>query len=63
MINQLNKKTKTMELSLRNLAEPSPEVKDHAKEQPERVKELIALHEAWEKEVGAKAMVVCTRHM
>ncbi|MCU0785713.1 MAG: sulfatase-like hydrolase/transferase [Verrucomicrobia bacterium] len=54
LIHQLNKKTKTMELSLRNLADSKPEEKDHAKEQPEVVKELTALHEAWEKEVEAK---------
>ena len=54
LINQLNKNTKTMELSLHNLAEAQPEVKDHAKERPEIVKELTALHDAWEQEVGAK---------
>jgi arylsulfatase A-like enzyme len=54
LICQLDKKTKTPSLSLHNLAEPKPEVKDHAKEQPEIVQELTALHEAWEKDVEAK---------
>jgi arylsulfatase A-like enzyme len=54
LIKQLNKKTKAMELTLHHLDEPRPEVKDHAKERPEIVKELSALHEAWDKEVGTK---------
>jgi arylsulfatase A-like enzyme len=51
LISNFNAKTKSPTLSLHNLAEPNPEVKDYAKEQPEIVKELAALHEAWEKEV------------
>jgi hypothetical protein len=38
-----------------NLAEPQPEVKDHASEHPEIVRELTALHEAWANEVELKS--------
>jgi arylsulfatase A-like enzyme len=44
-----NAKTNSPRLSLHHLAEPSPEVKDHAQEQPQLVRELTALHEAWER--------------
>jgi arylsulfatase A len=54
LIHQLNKKTKSMELTLHNLAELNPEVKDHTNEQPEIVKELTALHKAWEKDLKSK---------
>ena len=54
LINQLDKKTRTMHLSLHNLAEPMPEVKDHAKKQQEILKKLIALHEGWEKDLESK---------
>ncbi len=54
LISTLDAKTNTPSLSLHNLAEPNPEVKDHAKEQPEIVKELTALHEAWQKELALK---------
>jgi len=54
LINKFDSKTKTTALSLHNLAEPKPEVKDHAKEQPEIVRELTALHEAWERELESK---------
>ena len=43
-----NGKTQAAKLSLHRLTEPSPEVKDHAEEQPQLVRELTALHEAWE---------------
>ena len=46
--------TGTMRLSLHNLAEPKPEVKDHVTKQPEIVRELTALHEAWEKGLDSK---------
>ena len=36
---------------LHHLAEAAPEVKDHAADQPDLVRELTALHEAWEKDV------------
>ena len=48
------KKTGAVNYSLHNLAEGRPEVKDHAKEHPEIVKELVALHEAWEQDVSPK---------
>ena len=54
LINQLNKKSNMMDLSLHNLAEPKPEVKDHAEEHPEIVKELTALHEEWENDLAPK---------
>ena len=41
-------------LSLRYLAEPKPEVKNHAQEKPEIVARLKALHETWAKEVMPK---------
>ncbi|MBT8043806.1 MAG: sulfatase-like hydrolase/transferase [Verrucomicrobiae bacterium] len=34
-------------LSLHNLADPRPEVKDHAQEQPDKVKALQRLHRQW----------------
>ena len=54
LISTFDAKTNTPSLSLHNLAEPNPEVKDHAKEQPKIVKELLALHDAWEKELESK---------
>jgi len=54
LIGAFEPKTGTMRLSLHNLAESKPEVKDHATEQPEIVKQLMALHVAWEKEVDMK---------
>ena len=48
----LDARTGTMPHSLHNLAEPSPEVKDHADEEPEIVRELTALHEDWEKNLN-----------
>ena len=54
LIGAFEGKTGTMRLSLHNLAEPKPEVKDHANEQPEIVRELTALHEAWEKDLAPK---------
>ena len=53
LISTPDAKTNTPSLSLHNLAEPNPEVKDHAQEQPEIVKQLTALHEAWEKELAS----------
>jgi len=38
-------------LSLHNLADKQPEVKNHLKEQPEIVNRLKALHQEWEKDV------------
>ena len=55
LVGTFDAKTSALSLSLHNLAEPNPEVKDHAKEQPETVKELTALHEAWAKEVELKS--------
>lgn len=46
-----NTKTNSTVLSLHRLTEPSPEVQDHAEEQPQLVRELTALHEAWEREL------------
>jgi arylsulfatase A-like enzyme len=39
--------------SLHNLAEPKPEVKDHAMEQPDIVTELLELRRAWASDVEA----------
>jgi arylsulfatase A-like enzyme len=52
LICTLDAKTNMPSLSLHNLTEPNPEVKDHAQEQPAIVKQLAALHEAWEKELA-----------
>jgi arylsulfatase len=47
-----NKATqKLLRLELRNLADPEPESKDYAKERPELVQRLLAMHETWSKEV------------
>lgn len=54
LIGTFDQKTNTMRHSLHNLAEPAPEVKDHANEQPEIAGELAALHEAWKKNVDSK---------
>jgi arylsulfatase A-like enzyme len=54
LISKFDAKTSKAILSLHNIAEPTPEVKEHAQEQPEKVKELIALHEAWERDVNDK---------
>jgi arylsulfatase A-like enzyme len=51
LIGMTDKKTGRFGLSLHNLAEAAPEVKDHAAEQPDLVRELTALHGAWEKDV------------
>jgi arylsulfatase A-like enzyme len=53
-ISTFDAKTESPNLSLRNLAGSRPEVNDHARERPELVKELAALHEAWEKELESK---------
>jgi hypothetical protein len=54
LIRTFNAKTKSPRLSLHHLAEPRPEVKDHAIEQPALVHELTALHDAWEKSLPAE---------
>ncbi len=54
LISKTNAKSGKSVISLHHLAESSPEMKDHVHEQPELVKELTALHEAWEKDVAAK---------
>lgn len=51
LIGLTDQKTGRCGLSLHHLAEAAPEVKDHAAEQPELVRELAALHGAWEKDV------------
>jgi hypothetical protein len=40
--------------ALHNLADAKPEVKDYAKEKPEVVGRLRALHTAWAKDVKPK---------
>jgi arylsulfatase A-like enzyme len=54
LIGVFNAKANQQRLSLHHLAEPNPEVKDHAEEQPQIVRELTALHEAWARSVDAK---------
>jgi len=49
LIGTFDAKTGTLRHALHYLAEPKPEVKDHASAQPEIVRELTGLHEAWEK--------------
>jgi len=51
LISNFDAKKKSQILSLHNLAESKPEVKDYAMERLEIVKELAALHEAWEKDL------------
>lgn len=46
-------KTNTTRHTPHHLAEPRPEVKDHAVARPELVRELTALHQAWERELAA----------
>lgn len=52
LIGTFDAKTGTLRHSLHNLAEPKPEVEDHASAQPEIVRDLTLLHEGW-----AKALV------
>ena len=40
--------------TLHNLAEENPEVKDYAKQEPEKVKQLLEMHARWEKDVFSK---------
>ena len=54
LISKLDLKTGKEILSLHNLAEGSPEVKDHAQDQPSKVKDFVALHAAWERDVNNK---------
>ncbi len=54
LIGTYDKRTAAVRLSLHHLADPRPEVKDHAQEQPEIVRELTALHDAWEKSLPAE---------
>ena len=49
-----NKRSNTMDLSLHNLAEANPEVKNHAAEHPEIVAMLKQLHETWTTDVSAQ---------
>lgn len=51
LIGKVNPKTNKALLSLHNLAEANPEVKDHSQEKPELVQELLLLHEAWSNDV------------
>ena len=55
LIATFDAKTKAMRHSLHHLAEPSPEVKDHALEQPRIVEELQRLHAEWETEVASRS--------
>ena len=54
LIGKPNPNSNTVAHSLHNLAEPNPEVKDHASEQPDKVNELLALHREWLNELRAK---------
>ena len=54
LITAQNRQTgKILKQSLHNLAEDKPEVKNHAREQPDIVKELSTLHRLWEKDLAA----------
>lgn len=55
LIGKFDNKTSSMHHSLHHLAEPQPEVKDHASGHPEIVRELTALHEAWANQVELKS--------
>jgi len=39
---------------LHNLSEENPEVKDYAKQEPEKVRQLLEMHARWEKDVFSK---------
>ena len=54
LIGKPNPNSSAVAHSLHNLAEPNPEVKDHASAQPDKVNELLALHREWVIEVKAK---------
>jgi arylsulfatase A len=53
LIQQHNRASAKDELSLHNLAEPQPEEKNHAAEQPQILKELQSLHNQWQTETSA----------
>lgn len=40
--------------TLHNLSEENPEVKDYAKQEPEKVRQLLEMHARWEKDVFSK---------
>ena len=54
LISMFNPRTSMTRVSVHHLAEPKPEVKDHAEEHPRIVRELTALHEAWARSVESK---------
>ena len=54
LISVINPRTSTTRVSLHYLAEPKPEVNDHAEAKPEIVRELTALHESWARSVEPK---------
>jgi arylsulfatase A-like enzyme len=54
LIGKQDAKSHTVALSLHNLAEPSPEVRDHTLERPDIVNELLELRRAWTADVKAK---------
>jgi arylsulfatase A-like enzyme len=54
LISAFNAKANLPHLSLHHLGEPKPELKDHAQEQPQIVRELTALHEAWARSLESK---------
>ncbi len=54
LIGKLDPKTRLVVHSLHNLAEPNPEVKDHALEHPDKVSELLAQYSEWSTDVNPK---------
>lgn len=53
LISETNRKSGAVRLSLHNLADDKPEVRDYAKRKPALVKRLAALHEEWHRDVSA----------
>ena len=51
LISEMNRSTNIPKITLHNLADKKPEVKDYAKEKPKLVAHLTKLQEDWAKEV------------
>jgi arylsulfatase A-like enzyme len=54
LIGTMDPKTGTVAFTLHHLSEPNPEVNDHAQAQPNKVRELLELHQAWADAVKAQ---------
>jgi len=52
LLGETHRKTGAVKLSLHNLADDQPEVKNYAKDKPLLMKQLAALHEEWTKDLS-----------